>query len=159
MADVRAAIWMALLHSARWERYYGILASRRERTERIVRFILIASAIGAVVTVVDQLPAGFVRVFGAVVGLTVAFDATFKPGRDAVVYALIRDECHRCKIELDKLMRASHRLDSGEAEQRLGKLTDALHAVTAKDTGPLYDRANRAATEAVFAEAETGRVS
>ncbi len=159
MTDVRAAIWMTLLNSARWERYYGILASRRERAERIVRFILIASAIGAVVAAVDQLPAAVGLILGAFVGLAVAADATYKPGRDAVVYALIRDECCRYKTELDRLWRVSHQLDPAEAEQRLGKLADALHAVTARDPGPYSDKDNRATTAAVFAEAETGRVS
>lgn len=159
MSDARAAIWMALLNSARWERYYGVLASRRERAERVVRFILIASAIGTVVAAVDQLPAAVGLIFGAFVGLAVAADATYKPGRDAVVYAVIRDECCRYKNALAKLWRESHQMDPAEAEQRLGELADALHAVTARDPGPYSDKDNRAATAAVFAEAETGRVS
>ena len=159
--DVREAIWATWLHSARWERYYGILASRRVWMERAVRFILIASAMGGVVALVDRLPAETAGVFGAGIGLAVALDVTLRPGRDAIVYALIRDECHRCKIELDKLWRqAQHqRLERTEAERRLDELTNALHNVTVRDVGPVYDKVNRAATAAVFVEAKTGRVS
>ena len=159
MTDVREAIWVALLNSARWERYYGVLASRRERMERIVRFVLIASAIGAVATAIDQLHAAFGLAFGAGVGLAAAVDASVKPGRDAVVYMVIRDECHRCKIELESLWRESHQLDPSEAEQRLGALKRALHAATSRDTGPHNDKANEAATAAVFAEVKAGYVS
>ena len=132
MTDVREAIWVALLNSARWERYYGVLASRRERMERIVRFVLIASAIGAVAAAIDQLHAAFGLAFGAGVGLAAAVDATVRRGRDAVVYMVIRDECHRCKIELESLWRESHQLNRPEAEQRLGALKRALHAATSR---------------------------
>ncbi len=159
--DVREAIWAALLHSARWERYYGILASRSVWIERAVRFILIASAMGGVVALIDRLPPGTTVVFGAGIGLAVALDVTLRPGRDAIVYAIIRDECHRCKIELDMLWRqAQHQqLERSEAERRLSELRSALHNVTVRDAGPLYDKINRAATAAVFVEAKTGRVS
>ena len=106
---------------------------------------------GGVVALVDRLPAETAGVFGAGIGLAVALDVTLRPGRDAIVYALIRDECHRCKIELDKLWRqAQHqRLERTEAERRLDELTNALHNVTVRDVGPVYDKVNRAATAAV----------
>ena len=37
--DTRDAIWLALLNSARWERYYGILTTRFRRQEMVVRSV------------------------------------------------------------------------------------------------------------------------
>lgn len=159
MPDVREAIWMQLLNSARWERYYGALASYHVRLERTIRFVLFASAVGAIVAFVDRLPSEFAGAFGVLVGLTVVLDAVLHPGRSAVVYGLIRDECQRHKNELDRLWRRSHLLEREEAEERLAVLTNTLMAVTARDQGPTRERVNRAATAAVFAEARTGRVS
>ena len=159
MDDLRRAVWMALLHSARWERYYGVLASRNQRLATSVRFVLLVSAMGAVTTLVAQAPSWAQILFGCFVAGVVGFDFAKEPSRTAAIQAVIRDECGRSKLALDRLWRQLPQMDPAEAERRLDDLNDALHRITAKDPTAWDDKVNTSTTRAVFAEARAGHVS
>lgn len=159
MDDLRKAVWMALLHSARWERYYGVLASRNQRLATLVRFVLLVSAMGAVTTLVAQAPSWAQVLFGGFVAGVVGLDFAKEPSRNAAIQAVIRDECGRSKLALDRLWRQLPQLDPAEAERRLDDLNEALHHITAKDSTAWDDKVNTSTTLAVFAEAKAGHVS
>ena len=80
--DTRNAIWLALLNSARWERYYGILTTRFRRQEMVVRSVLLASAIGSIASFISDLPEAVGIVCGLVVGAAVITDFVARAGTD-----------------------------------------------------------------------------
>ena len=155
----REAIWSALLHSARWERYYGVLATRSLRLEMCVRFVLLFFALGAITSVLAE-SADEVRIVSAVfVVVVVALDFVLQPSRTAATRLLIRDECGRSKLALNELWRRQASLDEAEANRLLRELNANLHYITSKDPGGIDNRVNEQTTDAVFEEARTGHVS
>ena len=157
--DVRNAIWLALLHSARWERYYGVLASRYRRLEAVVRAVLLASAMGSVTSFISDMPAAVRIACGLVVATVVIVDFVVKPGQTAATLAVIRDECGRLRLALDDLLRQHPHMDETQASAALGVLNSNLHNITAKDPTAWSAKVNEETTRAAFAELESIYVS
>ena len=155
----RDAIWAALLHSARWERYYGVLASRSRRLEMCIRFVLLVFAMGAITSVLAEM-ADEVRIASAAfVAIVVALDFFVKPSQTVATLLLIRDECGRLKLALNELWRQQSSMDDAEANRLLRELNANLHYITSKDPAVVNNRVNEQTTDAVFEEARTGHVS
>lgn len=157
--STREAVWLALMHSARWGRYYGALANRYQRRDRIIRSLLLASVMGSVTTFVAALPAGAQAVVGVVVAGVLIADFVLKPARNATLLGLIRDECDQSKDALKELWMDLPTIDDAEARRRLDDLNRRLQHVTSKDPVPEDERVNLASTEAVYAEMKAGYVS
>ena len=155
----REAVWLALMHSARWGRYYGALANRYQRWERIVRCALLGSVMGSVTTFVAALPPIVQAVVGAVVAAVLIADFVLKPAQNATLLGLIRDECDWSKGALKELWMDLPSIDDVEARRRLDDLNRRLQHVTSKDPVPEDERVNLASTEAVYAEMKAGHVS
>ena len=152
--STRAAIWTALLHSARWERYYAIRASRFRRWEMAIRFVLLGSAMGAITSFLAETPAALRIASGVFIALVVAYDFAVEPARNAATLALIRDECGRLKLALSDLWQQQPSLADEEARRLLTELNSNLHNITAKDQTATSNRINEQTTDAVFAEAK-----
>ena len=155
----REAVWLALMHSARWGRYYGALANRYQRWERIVRCALLGSVMGSVTTFVAALPPIVQAVVGEVVAAVLIADFVLKPAQNATLLGLIRDECDWSKSALKELWMDLPSIDDVEARRRLDDLNRRLQHVTSKDPVPEDERVNLASTEAVYAEMKAGHVS
>ena len=157
--DTREAVWLALMHSARWGRYYGALANRYQRWERIVHCALLGSVMGSVTTFVAALPPIVQAVVGAVVAAVLIADFVLKPAQNATLLGLIRDECDWSKGALRELWMDLPSIEDVEARRRLDDLNRRLQHVTSKDPVPEDERVNLASTEAVYAEMKAGHVS
>lgn len=155
----REAVWLALMHSARWGRYYGALANRYQRWERIVRGALLGSVMGSVTTFVAALPPIAQIFFGGVVAAVLIADFVLKPAQNATLLSLIRDECDQAKGALKELWMDLPSIEDAEARRRLDDLNRRLQHVTSKDPVPEDERVNLASTEAVYAEMKAGHVS
>ena len=155
----RDAIWAALLNSARWERYYGILASRSLRLEMCIRFVLFVFAMGAITSVLAEMADEIRIASAAFVAIVVALDFVVKPSQTAATLLLIRDECGRLKLALNELWRQQSSMDDAEASRLLRELNANLHYITSKDPAVVNNRVNEQTTDAVFEEARTGHVS
>ena len=153
--STRAAIWTALLHSARWERYYAIRARRFRRLEMAIRFMLLGSAMGAITSFLAEMPAAIRIASGVFIAVVVAYDFAVEPARNAATLALIRDECGRLKLALSALWRQQPSLEDEEARRLLKELNGNLHNITAKDQTATSNRINEQTTDAVFAEAKS----
>ncbi len=151
----REAIWLALLDSARWERYYGVLAGRFQRLDAAVRSVLFFFALGSVTSFVAEMPDAVRVTCGLVVAGALAVDFVAKPGQRAATLVLIRDECGRLRLALGDLLRQHPGMDDRQAEAALVALNSNLHNVTAKDPTPWSAKVNEATTKAAFAEMES----
>ena len=112
----REAIWLALLDSARWERYYGVLAGRFQRLDAAVRSVLFFFALGSVTSFVAEMPDAVRVTCGLVVAVALAVDFVAKPGQRAATLVLIRDECGRLRLALGDLLRQHPGMDDSQAE-------------------------------------------
>ena len=151
---MREAIWFALLQSARWTRYYGVLTSRFRRIELAVRFVLVGSALTSITAFFAEVPRGVQLAAGVVVGIAVVIDAVVQPTRTATTLAFIRDECARLRLSLDDLWRQASTLEDDEARRLLTELNANLHHVTTKDPTTESDKINKKTTQAVFDHVE-----
>lgn len=157
--ETREAIWIAMMHSARWGRYYGALANRYRRKERVVRAALLASVMGSVTTFVAALPPLVQAVFGVLVAGVLIADFVLRPAENATLLGLIRDECDQSKGALKELWLDVPSIGDAEARRRLDELNRRLQHVTSKDPVPEDAHVNLVSTEAVYEEMKAGHVS
>lgn len=148
------AIWLALLNSARWERYYRILTDRFMWWETVIRSVLLASAMGSISSFISDMPAAVGVVFGVFVAAAVIVDFVVRPGQTAATLALIRDECGRMRLTLDDLLRRYPGMADVDANWMLKTLNSHLEDVTAKDPTTCRDKLNEKTTRDTFSEME-----
>lgn len=150
--STREAVWLALIYSVRWGRYYGALANRHQRRDRIIRSLLLASVMGSVTRFVASLPVRAQAVVGVAVAAVLIADFVLEPARNATLLGLIRDECDQSKGALRELWMDLPKIDDTEARRRLDDLNRRLLHVTSKDPVPEDERLDLASTKAAYAE-------
>ena len=117
MADsnLRLAVWQTLLDAARFERYYGIRAEVHRRNHRILRFVLLFSAVGGVVRFLGIFPPDIANPVAEVAGIfiiaIVIWDFMEDYGKKAVILHSISIECAEYELRLRSLWMS---LNSGE---------------------------------------------
>ena len=112
-AQTRNDVWQELLDVARLVRYYEALSDRYRRNHMIVRFLLLAAAVGGIATLLDLLPADrlpaavqkdqLVAVANALVALLVVWDFVSNYAKKAAVLQAISLECSLLDVEWRKL--------------------------------------------------------
>ena len=155
--ETRTAIWYATHDAARWGRYYGTLADRYRRKERVVRSVLLASAIGSVTSLVSQMPWLVQALVGLLVGMMIIIDVVHRPSERAAVLAFIQDECDHARIALAELWRDLATVGEEEARRRFESLNRHLGHVTANVPVPDDDAVNKSSSVAALQELDSLR--
>ena len=150
--ETRTAIWYATHDAARWGRYYRTLADRYRRKERVVRSVLLASAISSVTSLVSQMPWLVQALAGLLVGMMIIIDVVHRPSERAAVLAFIHDECDHARIALDELWRDLAAIEEDEARRRFDGLHRHLAHVTSMAAVPQDEDVNKASSMAALRE-------
>lgn len=114
-ANLRLAVWQTLLDAARFERYYGSRAEAHRLYHRILRFVLLFSAVGGVARFLDIFPPAIAdpvaEVAGIVIIAIVIWDFMEDYGKKAVILHSISIECAEYELRLRSLWMS---MNSGE---------------------------------------------
>ncbi len=127
----RTAIWQQMLDMARVTRYYGTLADRYQRRQRLIRSLLLVSAIGGIAPLVTELPETLQHVASVGIGLLVVLDFLFDYAHKAAVLGTISSECgrgdavHRAGLAVGERLRGELQR---QATRRAAGWRDLLHA-------------------------------
>ncbi len=142
----RIAIWQQMLDVARVTRYYGTLADRYQRRQRLIRSLLLVSAIGGIAPLVTELPETLQHVASVGIGLLVVLDFLFDYAHKAAVLGTISSECGALEIDLQELwlgiQYVDEEADDAEAVRDLSRLSKRASKTTeqAKGVGVEEDR-------------------
>ena len=117
-SETRSDVWQELLDAARLVRYYEALSDRHRIKHSIVRFLLLASAVGGIGALLDLLPDKAQLIAGALVALLVIWDFMADYAKKAAILHTISKECSDLEIKWQALWREVNRAESDDGEIR-----------------------------------------
>ena len=116
--ETRNEVWQELLDAARLVRYYEALSDRHRFKHSIVRFLLLASAVGGIGALLDLLPDNAQLIAGALVALLVVWDFMADYTKKAAILHTVSKECSDLEIKWRALWRDVNREDADDVEIR-----------------------------------------
>lgn len=126
----RNAVWQELLDVARLVRYYAAMADRHRRNHLVVRFVLVATAMGGVVAFFDVLPVSVRLLLGAGIAGVVAWDLLSSYGSKAAVLQAVSMECSLLESELRNVWLRLETMPDEEARREWSRVSRRLAEVT-----------------------------
>ena len=111
--EARAAVWNGLLDTARYHRYFDVLARRYGKREKLHRFVLAALGAGALGILAQFIPEDAIAVVGAGIIAFTIWDLVDNPTRKAALANLARSRI----VEFEAAQRSLwERMQQGEID-------------------------------------------
>ncbi len=127
--ETRNAVWQELLDVARLVRYYEAMADRHRRNHLVVRFVLLATAMGGVVAFFDLLPASVRLLLGAGIAGVVSWDLLSRYASKAAVLHAVSMECSLMETELRDVWLRLETMEDDEARREWLRVSRRLAEV------------------------------
>ena len=133
----RKKVWQQVYDSAHLVRYYEDLLSSYRVKSKFVRLVLLVSAFGSIVTLLEQLPVFIQLVFNALIAIAVGCEFVFKYSDKAAILSTISTDCKSLDDKWNQLWSDVYTTDANDREilYRFDDLAQQKREITSRSNG------------------------